>query len=417
LTFLLPLLGLTGLAGCAARALSPADGGAPGSGADAAPALELFTWWVAPGEVEALSALESVYEKVHPRARVDQFTDANSANWESMLSKGIDGPRWDVVQISAAGIPVLRQDYPGTLSPVDDVYDDPSLKSAVIPEILAAVTDEGHPWGVVTGVHRNNAFIFNLQVLQANHLSPPTTIVELLDVCAALKKAGITPLATTLDPWILRFLYLDLLSGVVGAEDFGRFVRHELPVSDPRMQRNIETATSVLVTLLTEYADLDMLKAKNPDWTKAADSLRAGTTAMFFLGDWLKGYLVHLGWTPGVDFGVSGPPGASDVFVYGADTFALPVYAPHPHMAHDFLSVVASPEAQVAFNKQKGSTPMRIDVRDKLDPPGQQNLDDLVNARVRLPGFDNAMMDAAMAAYVSSGDAAALLRSLQTIEP
>ena len=138
---------------------------------------------------------------------------------------------------------------------------------------------------------------------------------------------------------------------------------------------------------------------------------------MFFLGDWLKGYLVHLGWDPGVDFGVSGPPGASDVFVYGADTFALPTLAPHPQLAHDFLEVVASKDAQVAFNRQKGSTPMRTDVRDLLDGPGQQNLDDLVNAKVRLPGFDNAMMDTAMTAYVNTGDVEALLRSLQTIAP
>jgi glucose/mannose transport system substrate-binding protein len=416
MTLLLPLLALIGLGGCTGRALSVDDGGAAGLDADGPPALELFTWWVAPGEVEALSALENVYKRVHPRARIDQFNDASSANWESMLAKGING-RWDVVQVSAAGIPVLRNDYPGTLSPVDDVYADPSLESAVIPEILAAVKHEGHSWGVVTGVHRNNAFTYGRQVLEKNHLAPPTTIDELLTVCEALKKAHITPIATTLDPWILRFLYLDLLSGVVGAQDFGDFVTHKLLVSDPRMQNGIATATNLLVRLLTEYADLDMLKEKNPDWTQAADSLHAGTTAMFFLGDWLKGYLQHLGWDPRFDFGVSGPPGASDVFVYGADTFALPSQLPHPQMAHDFLTVVASRDAQVAFNTQKGSTPMRTDVRDQLDPQGQKSLDDLVNATVRLPGFDNAMMDAAMAAWVQTGDAAALLHSLQTIAP
>jgi glucose/mannose transport system substrate-binding protein len=418
LTLLLSLLGCSALGGCASHALSPHDGGTAGTG-DAAdpPALELFTWWVAPGEVEALSALEGVYEATYPMARVDQFNDANSANWESMLAMGIDGPRWDVTQISAAGIPVFLQDHPDTLSPVDDIYAEPSLKAAVIPDILAAATDGGHAMGVVTGVHRNNAFIFNMQVLQQNQLAPPTTIDEFLDVCAKLKAAGVTPVATTIDPWILRFLYLDLLSGVVGADNFGAFVRHQLPVDTPEMQQGIQNAVAVLVKVLTEYVDLTAARAPNFDWTKAADSLHDGKTAMFFLGDWLKGYLVHLGWDPGVDFGVSGPPGASDVFVYGADTFALPRLAPHPDLAHDFLQVVASKTAQVAFNRQKGSTPMRTDVRELLDGPGQRNLDDLVNAKVRLPGFDNAMMDAAMAAYMNTGDAATLLSTLLTIAP
>jgi glucose/mannose transport system substrate-binding protein len=401
---------------------------APGCGASRAPAspdagaavedLSLFTWWVAPGEVEALRALVNVYEGAHPTARVSQFNDASSANWQSMLGKGIDAPTWDVVQISAAGLPGFMGAHPGSLSPVDAFYDEPALKAAVIPDILEATKVAGHAMGVVTGVHRNNAFIYNIQVLKDHQLSPPTTIAELLQVCATLKAANkVTPIATALDAWIMRFLYLDLLSGTVGAEEFGKFIRHETPVSDPKMQEGITAATDVFVQLLTEYVDMTAAKAPKYDWTKAADAVHDGKAAMIFLGDWVKGYLVHLGWDPNVDFGVSGPPGASDLFVYGADTFAMPAMAPHPESARDFLTVVGSKEAQVAFNKQKGSTPMRTDVRALLDKPGQQNLDDLVNARVRLPGIDNSQWDDAMAAFLASGDKAALLQSLLTITP
>jgi glucose/mannose transport system substrate-binding protein len=387
------------------------------SAPDESQTLQLFTWWVAPGEVEALHALVNVYESDYPMARVNQFNDANSANWESMLMKGIDAHSWDVVQISAAGLPVFMESRPGSLLPVDSVYEEPSLKAAVIPEILEATKVAGHPMGVVTGVHRNNALIYNLQIFKDHQLTPPTTIQELLDVCKALKSAGVTPLATPLDAWIMRFLYLDLLSGVVGASNFGDFINHVVPVSDPRMQAGISMATDVFDQIMTQYVDLNAARAPNYDWTKASDAIHDGKAAMIFLGDWVKGYLVALGWDPGVDFGVSGPPGASDLFVYGADTFALPKFAPHPDDAMDFLTVVASKDAQVAFNRLKGSTPMRTDVRDLLDAPGRQNLDDLVNATVRLPGIDNSMWDAAMAAYVASGDKAALLQSLLTISP
>jgi glucose/mannose transport system substrate-binding protein len=400
---------------------------APGCGVSRAPAspdagaaaedLSLFTWWVAPGEVEALRALVNVYESAHPTARVSQFNDASSANWQSMLAKGIDAPTWDVVQISAAGLPVFMGVHPGSLSPVDAFYEEPTLKAAVIPDILEATKVAGHAMGVVTGVHRNNAFIYNIQVLKDHQLSPPTTIAELLQVCATLKAAKVTPIATALDPWIMRFLYLDLLSGTVGATDFGRFIRHDLAIDDPKMKNGITDATDVFVQILTEYVDMDAAKAPKFDWTKAADAVHDGKAAMIFLGDWVKGYLVHLGWDPNVDFGVSGPPGASDLFVYGADTFAMPTMAPHPESARDFLTVVGSKEAQVAFNKQKGSTPMRTDVRELLDKPGQQNLDDLVNAKVRLPGIDNSQWDDAMAAFLASGDKAALLQSLLTITP
>jgi ABC-type glycerol-3-phosphate transport system substrate-binding protein len=199
--------------------------------------------------------------------------------------------------------------------------------------------------------------------------------------------------------------------------DFGAFIRHELAVTAPKMQAGITEATDLFVRVLTEFVDMNAARAASYDWTTAVDAIHSNKAAMMFLGDWVKGYLVHLGWDPGVDFGVSGPPGASDLFVYGADTFAMPALAPHPKCANDFLSVVASKNAQVAFNKQKGSTPMRTDVRDLLDVNSRQNLDDLANAKVRLPGIDNAQWDAAMAAYVTSGDEAALLQSLLTITP
>jgi glucose/mannose transport system substrate-binding protein len=111
-----------------------------------------------------------------------------------------------------------------------------------------------------------------------------------------------------------------------------------------------------------------------------------------------------------VDFNVSGPPGAFDLFVYGADTFALPASAPHEKAGRDFLEVVASREGQVAFNQYKGATPMREDVLDQLDEPGRRNLQDLVDAKVRIPGHANAAWDAGIEQFKMDSDEAALLK-------
>jgi glucose/mannose transport system substrate-binding protein len=131
---------------------------------------------------------------------------------------------------------------------------------------------------------------------------------------------------------------------------------------------------------------------------------------MLFHGDWAKGYLVHLGWEPGVDFGVLGPPGAADLFVYGADMFGLPATAAHPQLGKDFLSIVASPEGQVAFNSYKGATPMRSDVRDQLDEPGKASLDGLINAKVLMPGHANDGWDKGIEAFAKDHDKDALLK-------
>jgi glucose/mannose transport system substrate-binding protein len=394
--------------GCGSSGNSSANGtgGAPGATGET---LELFSWWVAPGEAEALRALETTYQLKNTGARVDQAINDTTMSWQDVLYSKVEASPWDVFQWAAADLPKLLMEHPGAVQPLDDYYDEPSLKAAVIPEILKTVTVDGHVYGIVTGVHRNNAFLYNKQIFDALQLAPPTTVPEFLAACVTLKAAGTTPVATTFQGWALRIMFDDILAGTLGAADFDAFIKGTKSVSDPDIQAGITSAVDTFTRVLTDYVDLKTSKADSYGWSQAAEALHIGQAAMLFHGDWAKGYLVQLGWTPGVDFGVSGPPGASDLFVYGADMFGLPTTAPHPQAAKDFLTVVASQDGQVAFNKYKGATPMRTDVRDRLDAPGQTNLDDLVNAKVLMASHANSDWEAAIAAYATDGDKDALL--------
>jgi glucose/mannose transport system substrate-binding protein len=415
----LALCGFMGSAaiGCGGSSNAPPSGAA-GSGGSTTEDLELLSWWVAPGEAQALQALKDTYTTDYKGATVNQFTDVNSGNWNMVLSMYIDTPKFDVTQMSAADFGSWMQAHTNSLLPLDDYYADPALAAAIIPDILAATKVNGHPMGMATGVARNFSFLYNMQLLKASNITPPASPTEFLAACATLKAAGVNyPVATSLDSWVLRFMYWEILAGEVGAQKFGDYVLHNTPVTDQTIQDGIKNAVDVFDTVMTQYVDVTSAKATGYDWSHAASALKAGTSAMMLHGDWAKGYLVALGWTPGVDFGVSGPPGASDLFVYGVDTFALPETAPHPDAAKHFLTVVGSKEGQVAFNKQKGSTPMRSDVRDMLDPAGQAALDDLVNAKVRIPGFDTSAVDDAMTKYVMDGDKAELLTALQAVTP
>jgi len=117
---------------------------------------------------------------------------------------------------------------------------------------------------------------------------------------------------------------------------------------------------------------------------------------------------VTLGWTPGIDFGQTGGPGASDLFWYGVDAFAAPTLAAHADNAHDFLSVVLSKDAQVAFSRLKGSTPIRTDVSDQLDRLAQTTMVDLVSSKRRLPVMTKDAWDEALHAFATDLDQDAL---------
>jgi glucose/mannose transport system substrate-binding protein len=102
-----------------------------------------------------------------------------------------------------------------------------------------------------------------------------------------------------------------------------------------------------------------------------------GDAAMFVMGDWAKGYLEGgADWegnevTPfvaGTDFGVVPGLGSADYFTFNSAVFGIPKGAQHPNAARAFLTAVASPQGQEAFNLKKGSVPANINAnRDAFD--------------------------------------------------
>src|SRR5690349_13403164 len=85
---------LLGALGCSSKGSTdkPTDTGAAGAGdigAGGAGAesqvLEVFSWWTAPGEAEALTALEDTYKAKYKDARISQFSNTSAATWQEVL--------------------------------------------------------------------------------------------------------------------------------------------------------------------------------------------------------------------------------------------------------------------------------------------------------------------------------------------
>jgi glucose/mannose transport system substrate-binding protein len=383
-------------------------GGAGGTGTGEV--VELTSWWVAAGELNALNALIGVYQKAHPGARVNSSGDASASDVRTKLEMNIATSPPDVFQINAQDIPSWVGMHPGTLSPLDDLFAEPALSAAVLPDVLSRVSSEDQIIAVPVGIHRENALFFNRKIFANLALVPPSTIPELIEACKTIKAAGITPIALSKDGWVVRILFNDIVQGTMGVDTFNDFITGVTPVSDPIIKAKLKESISILREVLTMYVNPDAGDA-NFNWSDAADQVFDGKAAMLLHGDWAKGYFVTLGWTPGVDFGQTGGPGASDLFWYAIDAFAAPKLAAHPDTARDFLSVVLSKEAQVAFSRLKGSTPIRTDVSDQLDRLGQTTLRELVGSKRRLPVIAKLVWDDALHAFATDLDEEALYQA------
>jgi ABC-type glycerol-3-phosphate transport system substrate-binding protein len=199
----------------------------------------------------------------------------------------------------------------------------------------------------------------------------------------------------------------------MGSEKFHEYYTGKLPPDDPDFKASI----ALLADVLEKYTNQDAGE-EGFSWTNAAQAVLNADAAMFFHGDWAKGYLVQVGGRAGVDFDVSAAPGSTDMFLYGVDVFAMPRHAPNELAARALLTTIASPIAQAAFNRVKGSSPPRTDVPvEQLDPIGQAAMRDLKNARYRMLVRSRPPWDVAIGIFASKRDQAELLKAYVEYPP
>jgi glucose/mannose transport system substrate-binding protein len=368
--------------------------------------VELFSWWTAPGEAEALQALVDAHKASYPDARLFNAAAASGTRAKQILYDRLahDDPP-DLYQENVHDLREYIQENPHKFQSLNNLFEARDLRKVVFPEVLGDITIDGQIYAMPVNLHRENTLIYHQGIFDAHRLSPPASLAEFMATCEKLRSAGITPVATAYQGWILRIMFYSLAMGKMGAQAFHAYFRGKMAPDDIRFQEAIDVFEEVLGKYTNSDAGEDGF-----NWTNAAQAVYNGDAAMFLHGDWAKGYLVQLGWRPGVDFGVVAAPGAGELFLYGVDVFALPTHAKSERAAREFLDTIASPAAQLAFNRLKGSSPMRVDVRkDQLDTVGRAVMADLEKAEIRSLVRTRDPWDTAMIRFARDRDKRALL--------
>jgi glucose/mannose transport system substrate-binding protein len=367
--------------------------------------VELFSWWIAAGESDALQALLDLHHANYPHENVVNAAIAGGVEAKDILAKRIKaGNPPDLYQENAYALPLVMMNNPGSLSPVTSLFQSEGLTKVVIPELIEAVTVDGEMYGMPVNVHRESAIHYNKKLFADNGVDVTTTLDEFLAACETFKKAGVTPLATSYAGWILRILFNGLLPASLGFDAFKAYFVDKGDFPEAAFVEAIKLLDNIL-TNYTNQTDENFL------WNDCADLVFDGQAAMFIHGDWVKGYFTAIGWTPGEGFGVTSAPDASNIFFMGVDTFALLKGDKQPDAAQDFLRTVASKEGQVAFNKIKGSSPMRLDAPTKnFDVVAQATMKILGDPQtLRLSAPANVLWDNALQDFAKTRDQDALL--------
>lgn len=377
--------------------------------------LEVFSWWTAGGEAEALTALFDEYYKLHPDVWIVNATVAGGAGSVAkavLVSRMLGGDPPDTFQVHAGRELIDTWVVAGKMEPLDDLFRSEGWDKVMPRGILDIISYDGHYWSVPVNIHRSNVLWYNKQIFQAQGLNPPRTFEEFFRVADTLKARGIIPFVVgSKDGWELGHVFENVLAGVLGADAYRGLWTGRTSWTDPRVTQALEIFKRMMTYVNADHSALT--------WDGGAGYIAEGKGAMFIMGDWANGFFTAKGFK---DYGWIPSPGTTGIFVALSDTFGLPKGVKNRDTVIDWLKLIGSKTGQEAFNPKKGSICARTDCNPALfneylrsamaDWQRDQIVPSVIHGAAASESWATAFKDTVQL-FAARGDVAAAQRALQ----
>jgi glucose/mannose transport system substrate-binding protein len=343
-------------------------------GAVQAGELEVLHWWTSGGEAKAAAALkDSMKAKGHTWKDFAVAGGGGDAAMTVLKSRVVSGNAPAAAQIKGPSLQEWARE--GVLANLD-----PVAKAEKWDELLPKVVSDvmkykGNYIAVPVNVHRVNWLWANPAVFQKAGAKLPTTWDEFFVAAEALKKAGVTPIAHGGQNW-QDFTTFEAVALGVGGADFYKKALVQLDpaaVSSPTMEKVLSTFKRI-----KGYTDKN---APGRDWNLATAMVIKGEAGMQIMGDWAKGEFLAAGKVPGKDFACVAAPGTASAYTFNVDSFAMFKLKNEANAKaqNDLAAAIMGPEFQEVFNLNKGSIPVRLNMKmDKFDDCAKTSSKDFV---------------------------------------
>jgi glucose/mannose transport system substrate-binding protein len=356
--------------------------------------LELFSWWTAEGERQALEALLNAHRARRPDVQIANIAVPNKSvdpervlNWRMGLDdRGLPDRRivphppslvqWDLYDVSGRwlnkGVHFI---------PLDDLFKSAGLPGKLydfLARDLRQNDQAGHYLGLPIGLHRENSLIFDRRALRELGIAESSlrSWDGFLAACETVKRAGRTCLALTQESWVNAIVFRAVAAATMGREKFRAFFGRQGDRNDPALVTAVQSYKALFDrgyvggwdNQRRRFVDQRGWAHVRPEgWAEAARDVHRGQAVFFIHGDWSVGVCRALGWTA-EQLGVAPAPGTEGLFLVGVDGFLIPEGADNRDLAMDVLRTWTQPSTLAAYNFAKGSTPPRPDIDLSADP-------------------------------------------------
>jgi glucose/mannose transport system substrate-binding protein len=365
LTIVLALVVITSLvlAACGTPTAAPAATTAP-----SAKNVEIFSWWVGPGEADGLAAMMKIFAAKYPQYTLVNAAVAGGAgtNAQAVLATRLQaGDPPDSWQAHAGQETIANYLAAKQIKPLDDFFTTSGFGKVLPATLLPLISQDGHPYSVPVNIHRSNVMWYSPKVLAAAGVTLPdggfTSWTDFFAACDKIKAAGKTCLSMGNEGFTAMHLFENVVIGTIGAAKWNGL--WTTPATTDWAGADVTAALANYAKALS-YINSDASTLS--DWQPASKMVADGDAAFNIMGDWAYGYFANaapngLALKPGTDFAWTPTPGTQKVFVFLSDSFVLPVGNKNPDGTMAWLTVAASKEGQEAFNPLKGSICARTD--------------------------------------------------------
>jgi glucose/mannose transport system substrate-binding protein len=342
---------------------------------------EVIHWWTSGGESAAIKVFAEAY-------------NAAGGEWIDTAIAGGQNARAAAINRVVGGNPPTAMQFntsrqfddiveQGLLNDVEEVANAEGWKEFLPTAFLKAITRDGKIYAVPVNVHGQNWMWTSTAAFEKAGVATPKTWDEFLPAMAKLKDAGIIPIALGGQPWQEHSMFNTVLLGVGGADLYYKILRD---IDAEATKTEGFRKTIEMFANMRQYVDAG---SPGRNWNDATSMLITGKAGVQFMGDWAKGEFINAGLTAGKEYDclLPGNPG----YMIGGDVFVMAKTNDPQQIAaqHLLAKVMLSKDAQVGFNKMKGSIPVRTDVdAGQLDKCAQTGLTAMKDPAAQVPAID-----------------------------
>jgi glucose/mannose transport system substrate-binding protein len=397
--------GKVGVAVFTAVALSLSVSIAP---ATASGKIEVFSWWTSGSEDAALQAIISAAVKANSGLEVVNAAVAGGA--------GTNAKQVLATRLAGGDVPEIWQTHPGgelgqyvdqgVLADMTAVYKSEGWDKVVPKDLVASMTYDKKTYSVLTGVHRANTMWISsaAQKKAGVSLSGSLTWPKFKAAALKMKAKGIDPICLgDKDIWTAAQLLEALIVAEEGAAGWTALLDGSKKWTSAGVKKAVANFNEAMTWVNKDHKALD--------WTGAVTALAKGTCGVNIMGDWAYGeLLVKHKKVDGKDFTYA-TFGDSNTFVTVGDSFVIGKTAKNQAGAVAFAKAIMDPKVQLAFNKLKGSAPVRSDVSTKTLGKYQQGAAKVLANGKKVPSLVHGQALVAAAVGQAYADAVTLLQA------